>query len=370
MATKVRHIFHEDHEETIDFFFNGKDDVIGLRHPDASLLNTSNHYYIRIGLIEYEESLLSTDEITIDEELLIAEEVESSTSANSGVVNSVHIHGIVKGKRAVKNTFRCICNPLLSDSGSMNIAVTEDSITVDGVSSYCLGIWLETKDFYKIFVTSTNSISRYSMPIDGEFLDSKYYLTLLQNSEIETNVNTTNVYSQISTRRVCNGVNIYTGIHDRLTVLENTAMPRFQACYVSYDEGFTPQYSNSVGYQVIAPSAFQYTFMNTTNFTTFNSDRQSISVLEAGTYILQLSSNLVSDATADIEVCVYLDDTKLPTTVIKKCLSKSADESFTSNQIVLDLTTSSKIRVKFKFGNRVSTSITNNGTYLSVLRIL
>ena len=60
---QIRNIFHEDHDCNIDFFYTGKSNIIGLTHPDCSLLNAQNHPYIRIGLIEYEQSLLDTDEL-------------------------------------------------------------------------------------------------------------------------------------------------------------------------------------------------------------------------------------------------------------------------------------------------------------------
>lgn len=372
----IRNIFHEDHDCNIDFFYTGKSNVLGLTHPDCSLLNDKNYYYIRIGLITYEESLLSTDEITINEEFTVAEETETSEDAANSKINKVQIYGVVRGGRALPNTFRCLCTPILGDSEVIDIHLTEDQIITDGVSRYALGIWLNTKDMYKIYVSSDVSHSRESAPLNEEHLDSKYYLSYLKNSEIESSTNTTNVFSQISNRRFCVGKNINADVLKRLDNLEAVALPKFQYCYVTYDEGFTPVYAGdeSKNYQVIAPSGFQYSLMNCQSFTKFNTDRESLSVTENGTYVIQLSSGITGGngitEKSDVEISVFVDDTKVPMATIKKTITGDSTDICGGNMAVVDLTTNSKIRVKMKFGNNIGDSVVNEGTYLSILRIL
>jgi hypothetical protein len=373
---QIRNIFHEDHNCNIDFFYTGKSNIIGLTHPDCSLLNAQNHSYIRIGLIEYEQSLLDTDEITINEEMTIVEELETKDSDIEALVNKVHIYGIVKGKNANTNTFRCVCTPILSDSGTVKILLTQESVMTEGVSTYGLGIWLKTQNYHKIYVSSDNSHSRESCPLNEEHLDSKYYISFLKNSEIESNVNTTNVYSQLSNKAICSSTNIYSSILRRLNSLESLSLPQIRYCYITYDEGFIPDYTENKAklYQVIAPAAEQYSLTSSQKFTVFNSDKESISINEAGIYMIQLSSDIqcADSATknADIELSLFIDDIRVVPCTMKKTITKDSKNLFSGNIAMVELTPSNKLYLKFKFGDNIGDAIVNNETCLSLTRIL
>lgn len=367
--------FCEDDEANKHFQYTGKLNVLGLAHPDSSLLNDRDYGYMRVATIYFEDSLLATDEVTINESFTIAGQLASSTSEGTANVCKVQLYGVAKGKYPVNSTFKCVCTPLLSDSEIPMIYITKESLTIDDSTVPGIGIWLQTGNYAKVFVNNDSSHSRNTVPFNGEHLDSRYYVEYLINSEIESGVNTTNTYSQIAVNVVCRGVNINSDILKRLTAIEGTALPKFQYGYVSYDEGFIPTYvgNAAVDYQLVSPSAVQYSLANSAKFLQFNSDK-TLSVLEAGTYMIQLSSGIKcgSDATkpADVELNVYVDDVKVAPMTIQRSLTVGSIDNCSGNMAVVTLSTSSKIKVKFKFGSNIGDSITNTSTYLSVMRFL
>ena len=376
--TIISNSFYEDDECNKYFFYTGKSNVLGLSHPDASLLNDRNYGYMRIALIHFEDSLLATDEVTVNESFTITGQLESSSAEGTAVVSKVQLYGITKGKVPITNTFKCICTPLLGDSIIPNIYITKEDVDIDGSGSTvpCIGIWLQTSSFYKIFVNNDSSISRSTIPFNEDHLDSRYYVDYLTNSEIESGVNTTSTYSQVSVNAVCRGVSINADMIKRITALENTALPNFKYAYVSYDEGFSPVYSgnSALEYQLVSPSAVNYSLANASSFLKFNSSDKSLSVTEAGTYMIQLSSGIKcgDDAkkNADVELSVYLDDTKIAPMTIQKSLEVGKVDNYSGNMAVVALSTTSKIKVKFKFGVNIGDSISNANTYLSVMRFL
>ena len=372
---KISNGFFEDDQCNKTFFYTGKSNVLGLMHPDSSLLNNKNYGYMRIAYIYFEDSLLSTDEVIVDETFTVT--CQSSTSGADGVAAQVQVYGTTKGKVPAADKFKCICTPIISDSSIPEIYITKENLVVDDteIAVPCIGIWLRTNGFKKIFVNAEKSISRNSIPFNEEHLDSKYYIDFLVNSEIEANTNTTNTSSQVTVNAVCRSVNIYSSMQKRLLALESTALPSFQYAYVSYDEGFIPVYSGNkaVEYQLVSPSSVNYSLANSNNFLKFNTDK-TISVTTPGTYMIQLSSGIkCADSAkkpADVELSVYVDDTKIAPMTIKKSLALKEDENYSGNMAVVTLSATSKIKLQFKFGTNIGDAITNTDTYLSVMRFL
>lgn len=368
MAAIISNSFFEDHNAGIYFYYTGKKNILGLQHPDSSILNDKNYKYTRIGIITYDLPD-STSETCVDETLTIAMENASSVSDSyeNSNVNRVHIFGIVKGNRVVKTSFKCVCEPIFSDSSILDIYLTEENTLVDGLSTYCLGIWVKSENCNKIFVTMDNSHAINTVPMNEYCFSSSYELSLLKEANKEADVDTSDLDSYVQASTFCTGTNIYKNILDRLTALENQKSYNFSYAKVTYDVGFVPINSGDDALldQIITPSNISYG-MDASPFLTLNTTEQYFTVKESGAYLIQLNSKF-SGSTSKIKISI----TNNTDTVSEIVYDPSYEISTLSIPLtVLNLDETNLIRIKFTFIDTTVDDIVNNGTDMTVIRLL
>lgn len=366
MAVPIYHGFFQDHLAGVYFYYTGKRSVLGIQHPDVSILNDKNYKYTRIGVITYDLPDNDT-ETCVDETLTVAMENGTSTGYSNSIINRIHIFGIVKGNRVVKSTFKCTCEPVFADLGIMETYLTEETTLVDGMSTYCLGIWVKSENCEKIFINMDSSHAINSVPMDNYCFSSSYELSLINEETKTADVDMTDLDVYITASSFCTGTNLFKTITDRLEELENRASYNFNYATVTYDAGFTPiaTGSEALSQQIITPANISYG-VGISPFITMNTTNQYFTVKEAGSYLLQLNSKFTGPS-CKIRVSISNNND----TVSEIVYDPSYDiSSLSTPLVVLNLQQSNIIRVKFNFINAATNDVVNAGTNMMVMRLL
>lgn len=358
--------FFEDDEENMHFFYTGRDNVIGLNHPDASLMNTLKYSYIRIATICCDQTVTSSEEVTADVCLDMAGVAGLSDTDSNSLICKAFIHGMFKNKRVIKDSFACVVSPCNNVEKIMEIYLTEEVID----EKYQVAVWLNTSEFLKIYVSKGFDRSMNSAPLNSEHLDSLYSLHLLPNSKLNSSTGTNSI-ATIQTSMIAKSNNIYDTIFNRLKAVETAPKPEFQYGYVIYPETFAPDYTSTM-YNNIAPSSLFYPSV-TTPFMAITTDRDGVYVKQDGSYQISLCSNITGGSVltknGDIELALYINNDKNSIVNIKNYIADSHQRTLTTLPFVIDLKAEDKLYVKLKLDGNVN-SLIFPSTYLSVFRVL
>lgn len=377
----IKSQFFEDHNKDISFFYTGKNNVLGRDYSDGIIANTRNASYIRIGRISFDKTLQPNDENIVQEEFILRMENYISSQYKTEDV-TVKIAGHIIGKRVNRTKFKCIITPGLEYDSVPDIHVTEE-LTSEG---YIIGIWLNTTGTKRVFVKKINSNARNSYPVDDEYIDSKYYMYFLKNSDMVYDVDTTNILANITRNEFIRGVNIYDGIDLRLNRLEAIQYPDFKFAYINTDSSWVPVYSGnqSKSYQRIPLVNADYGLASSNPFLRIETaTTKGFLVLDEGLYQIQYTCGISADMAMEdnvVETCLTLDGTPIPGTSITRKLIGSNDITkgniynnpygMGSGTVLLHLRTTNIIRLEFKFLEGYKGGIKNNGSKILVTKLL
>ena len=118
--------FYENSDGDRHLFFTGRDNIIGLRHPEYSIKNTLKYNYIRIGYLYPDTTNLPSGyEVSVNEKFSIV-----STGEN-GCSITVNLTGKFIDGRVVKDSFKCVAVSTDNYSKIPNIIITEQLVDVN-----------------------------------------------------------------------------------------------------------------------------------------------------------------------------------------------------------------------------------------------
>lgn len=371
----IKSQFFEDHNKDISFFYTGKNNVLGRDYADSVIANTRNASYIRIGTISFDTTLQSTNENIIHEEFLLRIENYISSQYMANEV-SVNIAGHVIGKRPNKTKFKCIITPEIEYLDIPEIMITEE-LTSNG---YIIGIWLYTSGVKRIYITKLYSHARNSYPVNDEYIDSKYYIEFLKNSDMVYNVDTTNVKADITTNQFSIGTNIYATIDARLSKLESIKYPDIRFACVDTDSSWTPNtgaYASN-HYQSIPIVDVDYSLSQSAPFLQIRDYAESVGlhVLEDGLYQIQYTWGICTASiikNSDIEISLFKNNDAIPGTTIIKDSSNNQyldTSGFSSAVTTLYLTSDDKIELKLKLISEFIGGIINKGSKIFITKLV
>lgn len=374
----VKSQFWEDHEKNISFFFTGKGNVIGRDYADAVIANTRNAHYIRFANVSYDEALQSTEENIVNEELLLRMEnyVGSQYLANEVTIKLV---GQVVGKRVNKNKFKCIVTPEIDYSDIPEIIITEE-VNSDGNNK--IALWLHTEGIKRIYTTKLHSHARNSYPLNAEYIDSKYYITLLDNADMVYDVDTSNIRSTVVRDQFCAGVNIYSDIDRRLKKVESIICPDIQFATINTETSWIPDISGNTAfeYQKVPLTSVDYSLTLSNTFLKVQSGTVAgFTVNEAGLYMIQLVSCLNTRSAIEdssVELSLFKNDDRIPSSDMQFTLK--ADNGVNNmnptgignGTVVMNLSTEDILRLKLKFLSTPHLGVVNDGCRIHVTKLL
>lgn len=373
----VKSQFWEDHNKDISFFYTGKANVIGRDYADAVISNTRNAHYIRFATITYDESLQSTEENIVNEELLLRVEnyVGSQYVANEATIKLV---GHIVGKRVDKNKFKCVIAPEIEYMDIPEIMITEE-INSNGNK---IGLWLHTEGIKRIYTTKIYSHARNSYPLNTEYIDSKYYINLLSNDDMVYNVDTTNLSADVARNQFLSGVNIYSGIDRRLTKLESIKYPDIKFASISTDTSWVPQTTgnSAVSYQRIPLVNADYSTALSTSFIRIQgASTNGFMVTEPGLYSVQFTSGLNTRSAitdSNVELSLFKNDDRVACSTMQFKLKADNGVHYTnpigigSGVALLSLSTSDIVRLQFRFLEGANNGVVNDGCQILVTKLL
>lgn len=379
---QIKETFFEDHKGDISFFYNGKNNVIGLQYPDAVITNAANHNYIKIAMIDYDESLQYSEENVIDETFALRIENNKAAQYAANSVN-VKLLGHVTGKRVTKEKFKCIITPELEYLGVPELIITEEPYTSpDNIQCYRVCVWLNSTNIKRIYTSKVLSHARNTVPVNAPYIDSRYYFYLMDNDTIVPDVDTADVESVVKRYQFTTGISIYKPIDTRLTSLEGIRYPDIKSTVVNYDTTWVPDTdgTDAVNYQLLPPVNSNYGLSLSNSFIKLHGgSTKGISVTEAGLYMFQIASGMdTMSATedSDIELSLqknseYIHDGSLQYKLIADKGSHYVNPiGFVGGSVVLNLTTSDIIRLRYKALTTPRLGVMNRGTKLYVTKLI
>lgn len=361
--------FYENSNGDRHLFFTGRDNIIGLRHPEYSIKNSSKYNFIRLGYIYPDTTNLPSGyEVNVSEKfslMTVGDDIHSLT---------VNITGKFVDGRVVSDSFKCTAITTDKYDTDIEIILTEQLVDVDESDKrYAVCIWLNSPDISYIFINRDISRSDNSMTVNAHCFTAGYFTYFLHNDELSS-VTGMNTGVTIYDSAIADMVNVFKPLNDRVEVLENKmAVPKFLSCIVNYDQSFIPDKSE-IGYQIVRPYNFLYDFSNVPMFMNISLDTQYISVKEAGLYSLQLSTGINADGILEegesfnIELALYVNDRQIVPASIRKVIRYKEEEMYASNTVNIQLDTTDKIYVKFKYLNGDPKLVNNADTNLVVMR--
>lgn len=376
-APIIKSQFFEDHNKDISFFYTGKGNVIGRDYADSVIANTRNAHYIRIATITYDETIQSTEENIINEEFLVRIENYISSQYLSNEI-TIKLTGHVVGKRVDKNNFKCIISPEFDYLDIPRIFITEERT----VEENKIGIWLHTEGVKRIYLYKLYSHARNSYPLNTEYIDSKYYIEFLNNSDMTYNVDTSNDIVTITRNQFCAGINYYYMIDRRLSNLEAIRYPNIKFATINTDSSWTPitTGSSAVEYQKIPLINADYGLALSDSFLrVVTGTNHSFMVLEAGLYQVQFISGIITRSSIEdcnVELSIFKNDDIVNCTTMQFKLKADNGIHYTnpigisSGTALLNLTETDLVKLQFKFIGYAVDGVTNDGTKILVTKLL
>lgn len=368
--------FFSDNNGDYHFFYNGKDQVLGVNYPDECINNESNHKYIRIGYINCLKND-PTDIVIVNEVLKVQLETVSSTLYNNNKACNVHITGVIKAGTAVQDTFKCECISDFNDVNIPEIYICVDRKKIDGISKEVYSIWVKTDGIGKVYSTYLVTHAANKTNIDKYHFDSGYELYLTTNDEVIVDTDTSDLDHYITSIKFCTGYDRFDSISRKIAELQNRPSLSIQSANVSFDAGFEPDYNGdaSSNYQLVTPSTLKYDIVDTP-FLTLDILSKRVVVSQDGTYQISATSGMIELDTehegrvSKIEMVPFVNNDN-----INKLLLQY-DPNIKANQLAAGIYTvtlkkGDVIGYKFKFIDGKNNYIRNNGyTNINITKLI
>lgn len=369
--------YFEDHNADIHFFYTGKQNIVGRDYADSVIINRRNAHYIRIATLSYDTSLQSIEENIVNEEIMVRVEnsVGSQYLANQFRINLI---GHIVGRRVNKNKFKCIVTPDIEYLDFPRILITEE-LSTEGNR---IGIWMHTEGIKTIYLSKIYSHARNSLPMNTGYLDSKYYIHLLQDEEMVYDVDTTNIIGVVTRNQFLAGINVYDGINKRLSKLEDIRYPDIQYATVNTDISWTPVVEGATGrdYQRIPVSTADYGISMSNPFIRIlTGDTKGFTVTEKGLYQIQIVSGLNTRSAiedSNVELSLFKNSEKITSSEMRFKLRADNGVNYTNPigvsgiNTLLQLNTSDIMRLQMKFLSEPKNGVVNDGCKLAITKLL
>lgn len=375
----IHETFFEDDLGDRYFFYNGKNNIIGLQYPDGVIIN-NNYQYIRVGYIRYAE-YEQDKEYCIDETFDIRLENNSSDNSEYSRAVLVRVFGILKNGNIMKSTAKCNYTFLEKSQyeSDVDIKITEETKTDSDGTYNVLSVWVKTENISRIFTTLVNSHALNTVPLTSYYVDNRYITYIINDENLQVDSDTCNLPSYLETMLVCDGVNNNKYLEDKITLLTDKIISiDMSYMEVNYDVGFEPipTGEGSDIYQIVSPSSVSYSKASERSLSkiSIDSSNRCVKILENGIYQIQMTSGIfVNDdnsSTGLIEMIPYINDTPITSLTLQYDPKMKINQLSTSLYTV-ELVENDTLYLKFKFLGDKGSDIRNNGfTYLKFTKVL
>jgi hypothetical protein len=367
---KVYNSIYEDSDGNYIFFYNGKNNIYGLAHPDYVFKNTDNYSYARVAFYTFENTGDDLHITNINENLTITlfNALTDEDKAYDACSIKFHIEGFAKKCRVVKASLKCISETETRhiDGSQAEFFVTEDSYLDDnGNAKYGVGVWLNISNMKYVMTNIKSSMSVQSMPVNTEHYPSTYYAEYISNDTVSTdNVATSDTF--ISTRKVCSVYEPDYKSIQRITALEEKTKyspNMFLQNTIIYNPDHAQKAANTEETvkctSIRGPVLDRVVAIDTTNGV--------FRVTKNGVYALQLKNGfyLTKGDDIDLDLKVYIGSDQIRELGISFHMNTNQKNSYSSNVYMVPLTTNDQIKVTAAVSSADSIVFENN-TLMSV----
>lgn len=366
---KILEAYFEDHNADIIYFYNGKNTVLGLQHPDYILNNEDNHQYARVAFYTYND--IGDDSITVymNETLDITTitPVSDSTNAKNMKTFKVHFEAVGKAGRVQKDSVKCtitnsntIDYKSATDQDYPKVIVTEDPyLDSENKERYGIGLWIGIAGMDFVMINVDKSLSANSVPINTEHFPTSYTAEYLNNINKEADVNLLNVVDLLEDRTIAESVDYNTSNSDRMDELEEKTKyepHQFYQNTVQYNPTYEPRSAgveeDVQGTTIIAPILDR--------ILTLDPVKKTFSVKQDGIYALQLKNGFyLIQGESRLDLKVYIGTNQIKEMNISTYLTSNGEEDarkaiknlYSSQVYIVPLKTTDEIKLTATWSN-------------------
>ena len=376
----VLNSYFEDDDANICFFYNGKQSVIGLHHPDYVFKNDENHVYAMIAYIECNDIGDPEETINIDEKFEFNLLFDNDQLTLSGVIDFA---ATVKDGRPRNVACSVTNNAIRSNTEQVSLkSFPKVYVTTESKESRSdepikigLGIWIETQDCKYMLTHVLKSLSANSLPIDTEHIPSYYTVEFLTNYTKETDVNVLNLFDHIENNLLAEAsksTDYQDAIFEQIASIIKGQPHQFTQNTIIYDPLYRPstaKVEDTVkGTSVIGPTTDRIVSLDSVN--------KTFRVIQGGVYSLQLKNGFyLVQGESRVDLNVYVGTNQIKEMRICAYLTSNPegqdDEGkvikniFSSNTYTAYIPANTEIKLTANFMN-IDNLVLENETMLTI----
>lgn len=332
----------EDNQGVKYFMRTGRNNVSGLLYPDHYYNNESFHKYLKVFTINITDS---DNNVYVNETFDLHLMNKVSDGSVYSKYNKVHFEALFVNGVIVEDSIILTCTDL-SNNASLDKKVAKLYCTKN--ESGAVSVWVNMENINTVFINRTFSLSSDKMPENMSMLVSGYTSIFVDNNTVDIDEDVSNLLETIGTVLKEN-VDSHYIILKRLEAIESAIIK------ADLDFKF-----NSITFNVSSPVNTTETQLNAMlirlidaakTFTIINEDG-TVSVSKDGWYAISLKQAYeVLNGKSELEMNVYINDSKIEDLNTKVTLSSDFKISYSTGQVTVRLTTSDKLKVTTKWSN-------------------
>lgn len=314
---QVHKSFFEDSDANINFFYTGKDSIIGLAHPDYLFTNDASYDYVRVAFYKfYTEDTTTITNIneTLDITLIPTDPnaMAGIDSCNFKIAFSAHGVGMRVKRDSIKATIAMsnVVDP--EDVVDERVLITEDTYKNEqNITCYGVGIWLYIHNMKYVCTNVDRSMSVNSMPIDAISHPSPYIGEYLTDENKVQDVNMYRVKAFIEQRIIAYGKDSNIEVSEKVSQIEEKLKYEphmYEQNTIMYDPIYMP---NNPGIEYyVNGSNIRGPVLN--RFIELDKDAKAFRVKQDGIYALQLKNGFyLIQGNSRVDLNVYINDIQI-----------------------------------------------------------
>lgn len=366
---QIYEAFFEDSDANICFWYGGKNNVLGLQHPDFILENEDKHQFARVAFYTYND--IGDDSIIVymNETLDITTIASRTDDANAINMKTFKVHFEATGKagRVDKDSIKCtvtnsntIDYKIATDSDYPKVRITEDPyLDSESKERYGVGIWIDITNMRHVMINVDKSLSANSVPINTEHYPTSYTAEYLNNTTKEADVNLLTVEDLLEDRTIMESTDYNSNNSDRIAELEEKTKyepHQFHQNTVQYNPTYEPRSTGTEevvqGTTIIAPVLDR--------ILTLDPVKKTFSVKQDGIYALQLKNGFyLIQGESRLDLKVYIGTNQIKEMNISVYLTSNNEEderkaiknTYSSQVYIVPLKTTDEIKLTATWTN-------------------
>lgn len=315
----VLNTYFEDDDANIHFFYNGKQSVIGLHHPDYVFKNDEQHKYAMVAYIEFNDIGDPEEPVQIEEKFEVSLLYDNRQIMNSIIIDFM---GLAYNGELIDSKCSVTDNKVKQGTNTQATIYPDPVVKVttedrdpesdEDKGSKGIGIWINIEGVEYMLTHVLKSLSANSLPIDVEHAPSYYTIEFLTNYTKETDINVLNLEDHITDNLITEATKsdqYQNDVFENISAIIKGQPHQFIQNTVVYDPVYTPSTAKTEdvvkGTSVIGPTTDRIVSLDSVN--------KTFRVIQGGVYSLQLKNGFYlvqGESRVDLNVYVGTNQIK------------------------------------------------------------